>query len=147
MRGVVDRRITVFVPNSSGLWRYGTVYDPRIRLFHPWVALVIRTPANQWLTRGVGLSTPYGAVSTREIIVFLPDLLELYMYGILYGPGRERYPPRVRRNSTNPSQSAISQWGWGFHTMRGGIDPGDHRFPSRLVGVLLNSSRVTGATN
>ena len=26
--------------------------------------------------------------------------------------------------STDPSQSAISQWGWGFHTVRGGMDPG-----------------------
>ena len=24
----------------------------------------------------------------------------------------------------SPSQSAITQWGWGFHTLRGGIDPG-----------------------
>ena len=33
-------------------------------------------------------------------------------------------------------QSAITQWGWGFHTLRGGIDPGDLRFRPRVVGVV-----------
>ena len=26
--------------------------------------------------------------------------------------------------------------GWGFHTLRGGIDPGDLRFRLRVVGVV-----------
>ena len=34
---------------------------------------------------------------------------------------------------TNPSQSATSQWGWGFHTVRGGIDPEYHRFDPTLL--------------
>ena len=34
-----------------------------------------------------------------------------------------------------PSQSSITQRGWGFHTVRGGFDPGDLRFRSRVVGV------------
>ena len=34
------------------------------------------------------------------------------------------------------SQSAIGQWGWGFHTVRGGFDPRDHRFRPRVVGVV-----------
>ena len=34
------------------------------------------------------------------------------------------------------SQSATSQLGWGFHTLRGGIDPGDLRFRPRVVGVV-----------
>ena len=33
----------------------------------------------------------------------------------------------------SPTQSATSQWGWGFHTMRGGIDPEGFRFRPRLV--------------
>ena len=40
---------------------------------------------------------------------------------------------------TNPSQSATSQlWGsgWGFHTVRGGIDTEDDRFSLRFVGVV-----------
>ena len=36
----------------------------------------------------------------------------------------------------SPSQSAITQWGWGFHTLRGGIDPGDLRFRPRVVEVV-----------
>ena len=35
----------------------------------------------------------------------------------------------------SPSQSATSQWGWGTHTVKGGIDPGDLRFRHRVVGV------------
>ena len=30
----------------------------------------------------------------------------------------------------------MSQWSWGFHTVRGGIDPGDRRFRPRVVGVV-----------
>ena len=37
---------------------------------------------------------------------------------------------------TNPGQSAISQWGWGFHTVQGGVDMEDHRFCLRFVGVV-----------
>ena len=34
------------------------------------------------------------------------------------------------------SQPAISGWGRGFHTVRGGIDPGDHCFCPRVVEFL-----------
>ena len=34
------------------------------------------------------------------------------------------------------TQLATSQLGWGFHTFRGGIDPGDNRFRPRVVGVV-----------
>ena len=33
-------------------------------------------------------------------------------------------------------QSATSQWGWGFHTLRGGIDPGNLRFRPQVVEVV-----------
>ena len=36
----------------------------------------------------------------------------------------------------SPSQSTINGWGWGLHTIRGGINPGDHCFRPRIVGVL-----------
>ena len=36
-----------------------------------------------------------------------------------------------------PHPSATSQLGWGFHTLRGGIDPGDLRFRPRVVGVAF----------
>ena len=34
------------------------------------------------------------------------------------------------------SQPATSQWGWGLHTLLGGIDPGDLPFRPRFVEVV-----------
>ena len=42
--------------------------------------------------------------------------------------------PRV--GSMSPSQSAITQWSWGFHTVWGGIGPGDLILRPRVVGVV-----------
>ena len=39
-----------------------------------------------------------------------------------------RYPPRVALALRTP--------GWGFYTVRGGIDPADHRFLTPFVGVV-----------
>ena len=61
--------------------------------------------------------------------------------------GWRAYPPRVRRDlafqlspragsMVSSSQSAITQWGWGFHTLRSGIDPGELRCRLRVVGVV-----------
>ena len=36
----------------------------------------------------------------------------------------------------SPSQSPISQWGWGFPTVRVDIDPGDLRFRPPVSGVV-----------
>ena len=36
----------------------------------------------------------------------------------------------------SPSDSAITQFGWGLHTMRGGIDPGNLRLPARVIGTV-----------
>ena len=64
------------------------------------------------------------------------------MDGILSFPaaaGPRRWPEgqlSPRAGSMSPSQSAITQWGWGFHTLRGGIDPGDLRLRPRLVGFV-----------
>ena len=33
-------------------------------------------------------------------------------------------------------ESAIGEWGWGFHTVRGSFDLGGHRFLPRVVGVV-----------
>ena len=38
-----------------------------------------------------------------------------------------------RADSMSPSQSAISQWGWGFHAVWGDIDPENLRFRPRLL--------------
>ena len=58
------------------------------------------------------------------------------MYKRCYDPETGLYLLRVRRNSMNPGHSAISQSSGGFSTMRSGIDPGDHRFRTWLVGVV-----------
>ena len=66
------------------------------------------------------------------------------MYGGISDPRMKSYPPLVRRDLDvvrmgnclsalalmSPSQSVISQWGWGFHTVRDGIDPEDDPFSS-----------------
>ena len=51
------------------------------------------------------------------------------MYGMISDPRIGYYPPRVALALRTP--------GWGFHTMRGGIDQGEHRFRPRLVGVVV----------
>ena len=37
---------------------------------------------------------------------------------------------------SGPSRSAIGRRGWGFHTVLGSFDPGDHRFRPQVVGVV-----------
>ena len=49
------------------------------------------------------------------------------MYGRISDWGMEPYPHRVALALRTP--------GWGFHTVRGGIKPDDHRFRSWFVGV------------
>ena len=41
-----------------------------------------------------------------------------------------------RAGSMSPSQSVMTQWGWGFHTLRGGIDLVGLRFRPGAVGVV-----------
>ena len=51
--------------------------------------------------------------------------------------GQRRWPEgqlSPRAGSKSPRQSAITQWGWSFHTVRGGIDSGDLLFRPRVVG-------------
>ena len=49
------------------------------------------------------------------------------MYGRIFDPVMGLYPLRVALDVRTP--------GWGFHTLPGGIDPGDRRFRARVVGV------------
>ena len=53
--------------------------------------------------------------------------------------GPRRCPERQlspRAGSMSLIQSATSQLGWGFHTLRGGVDPRDIRLRPRVVGVV-----------
>ena len=53
-------------------------------------------PGWRWLHEPqVGVSTPCGAVSTTGATVFVPGLLELYMYGRISDPGMGSYTAQV----------------------------------------------------
>ena len=59
------------------------------------------------------------------------------MYGRISDSVMRIYPPRVTLAlCRSPSQSAIGQWGSGFHTVRSGSDPVDHCFRPRVYLVL-----------
>ena len=47
--------------------------------YPPRVALALQTLTNKRSTSGVGISTPYGVVSTQRTTVFVPGLMELSM--------------------------------------------------------------------
>ena len=55
-------------------------------------------------------------------------------------PGVGPYRPRVElalSYTTPANQRSAGRWVWGlFHTVRGGINPGDIRVRSRVVGVV-----------
>ena len=85
-----------------------------------------------------GMGPPCGAVSTPGAPVFVPGVLGLQIrcvYGIFLIRRWDLILSPGGADSTNLSQSAISRWGWGFHTVRGGIDPGDRRVLPGCVGV------------
>ena len=63
----------------------------------PGCAGSLRSPANQRSARGTEVSTLYRAFLTRGIIVFIPALSELWMYGEIAEPGMGTYPPRARQ--------------------------------------------------
>ena len=50
------------------------------------------------------------------------------MYGIVSDAGMGLYPHRM--------VLALQISGWGFHTVWGGIDPGNHRFRPRFIEVI-----------
>ena len=74
-------------------------------------------------------------------------------------PGMGNNLPRVRRDwggsnrdvatsspgcarSSSPSPSVIGPWYWGFHTVWGGVDPGELDFRPRVVGGVEISKDV-----
>ena len=93
----------------------GRIYDAGMAPYLPGVALALR----------IGVSTPCMEVSTRGTTVFVPGSLKLYIYGRISDRGVVSYPPRVALALQTPY--------WGFHTVRGGIDPGDHRVRLQLL--------------
>ena len=59
------------------------------------------------------------------------------MYGRISDPGMTSYPPRVVLGlRTRGWGLSRGSGGWGFHTVRGVIDPWDRRFRPRFVAVV-----------
>ena len=85
---------------------------------------------------GLGFPHPAGRYRSGESAFTSPGSWSCRDMDGLLTRGWELILPGVRWLSTIPSQSAITQWGWGFHTLRGGIDPGNLRFRPRVVGDL-----------
>ena len=92
--------------------------------------LYIRTPASDWLV-GLGFSHRAGRCRPGES-PFSPPACRSFkgVEGFLkMGSCRPRVALAL---VSSPSQSAICRWGEGFHTVRGGVDPGVHRFSPGL---------------
>ena len=99
--------------------------------------LYVRSSANQRPANGAGVSTPCGAVSTRGSPFSSPDCRSCRcMEGFLIRGWDPVVPGWRWLFFSSPSQSAIGRWGRGFHTVRGGFDPGGHRFRPWVVGVV-----------
>ena len=100
--------------SSAVCWscRYGRISGPVMGTYPPRVrrdlgvgprgnsrrALATKAPTNQQLASAVGVSIPHGKGSTRATSVFVPGLLELYIYGQISHRGIKPYPPRMRRD-------------------------------------------------
>ena len=93
--------IEVFVPGLLELHIYGKDFDPEWDLIFPGCGVTSTLPngkhfavhwlyeprSNQQSVNEDGVSIPCGAVSTREIIAFVPGLLDLYVYRRISDPG------------------------------------------------------------
>ena len=85
----------------------------------------------------VGVYTTCGEVWNQGTTVFVPGVLGLQIrcvYGIFLIRRWDLILSPGGADSTNLSQSAISRWGWGFHTVRGGVDPGDNQVSQQYLG-------------
>ena len=106
--------------------------------YHPRVVLALRLS-------GQGFYTMRGGIDPGDHR-FRPRLLKLQLNGRISDPGMGSYPPRVALAlRVSGWQVPISQWGWGFHTIRGGIDPGNRSFhPRRLEFQMYGRISVSG---
>ena len=127
---------------------YGGIHDPRMGPCRPRVTLALSLISSLSAIgrRGWRVHTLRGGFDgfrppVNGVVDAWKDLSS--GDGNLSSPGAAgplRWPegqlsPRTGSMSS-PSQSAITQWGWRFQTLRGGIDPGDLRFRPQVVGVV-----------
>ena len=55
---------------------------------------------------------------------------------MIYDPGIGPYPRLIPLAPRTPANQRSASGVGGFHTVRGGIDPGGHRFFPRFVGFV-----------
>ena len=127
----LTRRCELILPVCGGTseWDPGAtlsarwLYEPRaisnhqVRLGFPHTLRDSIDPGNvRFCPRGVGVLEIWANFCSRDV---------------LYSPGKSRSRRWTQRQhqqrlgSMSPGQSAITQWDWGFHTLRDGIDPGN----------------------
>ena len=129
IRGGVDPWDHRFYPRIVVVYMYGSICDPG----------VVPYPRRGWhwvYELQVGVSTPCGAVSTRGTTIFVPGFLEDVWKDSSSGNGILAFPGGVGSMNTRLGFRKQPVWGWGFHTVRGVIDPGGRRFRPRFVGVV-----------
>ena len=118
---------------------YGGIHDLGMASYRSRLALAIfsipsESAIGQW---GWGFHTVRGGFDPADHR-FRPRVVGVvHVYGGIYDPGMGSYRPQVALDIfSSPSQSTIGRWGWGFHTVRGGFDPGDHRSRPQVVGAV-----------
>ena len=116
MEGFLSRGWKIILPGVRWLCDPQPISDRPVRLGFP-------HRAGRFGPGGSPLSSP-GCRSSKGIEGFL---IREWKLDPLRG---------ARALCTIPSQSATGQCGWGFHTVRGGFDPGDHRCRPRVVAVV-----------
>ena len=124
---------TAFVPGVLKLQIYSNIYDPGMG---PYPSRAALAPSQPISNKTVRLQFPHRAGRCRPGGPPFPSpvcWICKYMQWFMSGDGKLSSPGGA--GSTNPSQSAINQWDWGFHTVRGVIDPRDRRFRPERVGV------------
>ena len=66
--------------------------------------------------------------------------LILHQYNILisvvYWPRARNLAQFPVHMSTHAGETSISRWGWDFHTVRNGIDPGGRGFRPAVLGIV-----------
>ena len=73
MEGCLNRKWNPILPGCGGTAGFQRGRDPIL----PGLCSHYAPPANRRSARGIGVSTPCGAVSTRENSMFVPGVLEL----------------------------------------------------------------------
>ena len=111
-------------------------------------ALALRTPPNKHLVGAGGASIPCGAVAAKRITFFVPGFWSRKCMEVPLTRGWDLiFPWCGGTPPLAPWENLATLWlhelqpisnhpmRWGFHTVPGGVDQGDHRLRPWAVGV------------